>query len=126
MRFVSVSEARKRLDDVRDQAQREPVTIRHQNREVAVVLSPPDYRRLTVTSVVEFQRFCDRVSDAARARGFTEENWTSCPGPDACRSDPLIEELGDVLSREKSDRYVSLAARACSYAGLAERNGPQW
>lgn len=68
MRFVSVSEARKRLDDVLDQAQREPVTIRHQNREVAVVLSPPDHRRLTAANVVEFQRFCDRVSDVARAR----------------------------------------------------------
>lgn len=73
MRYVSASEAKQRLAAVLDAAQREPVTIRRQNREVAVVLSPLDYRRLTAANVAEFQRFCDRVSDAARARGLTEE-----------------------------------------------------
>ena len=54
-------------------AQREPVTIRRQNRDVAVVISPADYRRLTSTNVEAFQRFCDRVSAAAKARGMTGE-----------------------------------------------------
>ena len=40
MRYVSASEAKQRLAAVLDAAQREPVTIRRQNREVAVVLSP--------------------------------------------------------------------------------------
>ena len=47
--------------------------IRHQNRDVAVVISPTDYRRLTSTDVEEFQRFCDRVSASAKAYGMTEE-----------------------------------------------------
>ncbi|MYE10973.1 MAG: type II toxin-antitoxin system Phd/YefM family antitoxin [Gammaproteobacteria bacterium] len=81
MRYISASEAKQRLAAVLDAAQREPVTIRRQNREVAVVLSPLDYRRLTAANVVEFQRFCDRVSDAARARGFTEEKLDELLAP---------------------------------------------
>lgn len=73
MRYVSASEAKQRLAAVIDTVQREPVTIRRQNREVAVVLSPTDYKRLTRTNVEEFQRFCDRVSRTAKARGMSEE-----------------------------------------------------
>ena len=67
MQFVSASEAKQRLAAVLDTAQREPVTIRRQNREVAVVVSPMDYRRLTGANIAEFQRFCDRISEAAQA-----------------------------------------------------------
>ena len=73
MRFVSASEAKQRLAAVLDAAQREPVTIRRQNREVAVVISPMDYQRLTTNNVAEFQRFCNRVSEAAEARGLNED-----------------------------------------------------
>ena len=73
MRYVSASEAKQRLAALLDAAQREPVTIRRQNRDVAVVISPTDYRRLTSTNVDAFQRFCDRVSASATARGVTEE-----------------------------------------------------
>ena len=73
MRFVSASEAKQRLAALLDVVQREPVTIRRQNREVAVVLSPMDYRRLTTANITEFQRFCGRVSEAAQARGLTED-----------------------------------------------------
>ena len=73
MRYVSASEAKQRLAALLDAAQREPVTIRRQNRDVAVVISPTDYRRLTSTNIEAFQRFCDRVSAPAKARGMTEE-----------------------------------------------------
>ena len=73
MQFVSASEAKQRLGAVLDAAQREPVTIRRQKREVAIVLSPSEYRRLTTLNIAEFQRFCDRVSASATAKGLTEE-----------------------------------------------------
>ena len=82
MRFVSASEAKQRLGAVLDAAQREPVTIRRQNREVAVVLSLGDYRRLTTLNVAEFQRFCDRVSASARTKGLTEETLNGLLGRD--------------------------------------------
>ena len=73
MRYVSASQAKQRLAAVLDAVQREPVTIRRQNREVAVVISPLDYRRLVTRNVAEFRLFCERVSAAAKARGLTED-----------------------------------------------------
>ena len=73
MRYVSASEAKQALAALLDAAQREPVTIRRRNRDVAVVISPMDYRRLTSTNVEAFQRLCDRISAAAKVRGMTEE-----------------------------------------------------
>ena len=56
-----------------DAAQREPVTIRRQNRDVAVLLSPEEYDRLRAFNTEEFERFCDRIAEQAAARGLTEE-----------------------------------------------------
>jgi hypothetical protein len=55
-----------------DAAQREPVVIRRQNRDVAVIMSAEEYERIRDINVGEFQRFCDRVAARAKARGLTE------------------------------------------------------
>jgi prevent-host-death family protein len=73
MRYVSATEAKQALAAVLDAAQREPVVIRRQKRDVAVVLSLQEYQRLTALNVDEFQRFCDRIGEQAKARGLTEE-----------------------------------------------------
>jgi prevent-host-death family protein len=73
MRYVSATEAKQALAAVLDAAQREPVVIRRQQREVAVVLSMQEYQRLTALNIEEFQRFCDRIGEQAKARGMTEE-----------------------------------------------------
>ena len=73
MRYVSASDAKQRLAALLDTVQREPVTIRRQNREVAVVISPTDYQRLRGTNIEEFQRFCDRVAADASRQGLTED-----------------------------------------------------
>lgn len=73
MQYVSASEAKQHLAAILDAAQREPITIRRQNREVAAVISPVDYRWPTTTNIAEFRRFCERVSEAAWARGLTKE-----------------------------------------------------
>ncbi len=72
MRYVSATEAKQRLAALLDAAQREPVTIRRQKRDVAVILSPQEYDRLRALNIDEFERFCDRVADQAAARGLTE------------------------------------------------------
>ncbi len=46
MRYVSATEAKQRLAALLDAAQREPVVIRRQKRDVAVLLSPQEYERL--------------------------------------------------------------------------------
>jgi prevent-host-death family protein len=73
MRYVSATEAKQRLAALLDAAQREPVVIRRQKREVAVLLSTQEYDRLRALNAAEFQRFCDRVARDAAARGLTEE-----------------------------------------------------
>jgi len=71
MLYVSASEAKQRLAGLLDAAQREPVVIRRQKRDAAVLLSPQEFDRLRCLNVDEFQRFCDRVARRASARGLT-------------------------------------------------------
>jgi antitoxin Phd len=72
MRTVSATEAKQRLAALLDAAQREPVVIRRQNRDVAVIMSAEEYERIRDLNAAEFQRFCDRVADQARARGLNQ------------------------------------------------------
>jgi prevent-host-death family protein len=73
MQYVSASEAKQRLAAILDTAQREPVMIRRQKRDVAVVLSVQEYERVCALNREEFQRFCDRVGKRATDRGLTEK-----------------------------------------------------
>jgi prevent-host-death family protein len=62
MRYVSATDAKKRLTALLDTAQREPVMIRQRNRDVAVLLSPQEYDRLRALNTDEFQRTGERVA----------------------------------------------------------------
>ena len=73
MKYVSATEAKQRFAAILDAAQSEPVMIRRQNREVAVMLSPKEYDRLRGLNIVEFEQFCDRIGKEAASRGLTEE-----------------------------------------------------
>ena len=73
MRYVSATDAKQRFAALIDAAQSEPVVIRRQNRDVAVLLSTQQYDRLRALNTEEFQRFCDRIGERAAARGMTEE-----------------------------------------------------
>lgn len=73
MKSVSATEAKQRLAALLDAAQREPVLIRRQNRDVAVIMSAEEYERIRGTTNEEFEKFCDRVGAEATARGLTEE-----------------------------------------------------
>ena len=71
MRRVSATEAKQNLAALLDASQREPVMIRRQKRDVAVLLSPQEYERLRALNAAEFQRFCDRVAKGAAGKGLT-------------------------------------------------------
>ena len=71
MRHISATDAKQRLAALLDAAQREPIVIRRQNRDIAVVLSPAEYDRLRGLNVAEFQEFCDRVGRKAGEHGLT-------------------------------------------------------
>jgi prevent-host-death family protein len=73
MRTVSATDAKQRLAALLDAAQREPVLIRRQNRDVAVIMSAEEYDRIRGVNHVELKRLCERVSQQAAARGLTDE-----------------------------------------------------
>lgn len=83
MRFVSATDAKQRLAALLDAAQKEPVVIRRQKRNVAVLLSAEEYERLRGLNALDFQEFCDRVGAAAAARGMTEEKLHEILADDA-------------------------------------------
>ncbi|HEX3741043.1 MAG TPA: type II toxin-antitoxin system Phd/YefM family antitoxin [Terriglobales bacterium] len=73
MRSVSATDAKQRLAALLDAAQREPILIRRQNRDVAVIMSAEEYERIRKINVAEFQKFCDRIGSGAAKRGMTAE-----------------------------------------------------
>ena len=73
MRTVSATDAKQRLAALLDAAQREPILIRRQNRDVAVIMSAEEYQRIRGAREDEFEKFCDRVGAEAVKRGLTEK-----------------------------------------------------
>lgn len=71
MRYISATEAKQRLSAVIDAAQREPIVIRRQKRDAAVLMSAQEYERLRGLNADAFQQMCDRVGERARERGLT-------------------------------------------------------
>ena len=72
MRHVSATDAKQSLGQMLEAAQREPVVIRKQKRDVAVLVSMRDWERLVAANTEAFQRFCDLVGERAAGRGLTE------------------------------------------------------
>jgi len=73
MKSVSATDAKQKLAAVLDAAQREPILIRRQNRDVAVIMSAQEYERIRGINNAELKRLCERVSAQAAARGLTGE-----------------------------------------------------
>jgi prevent-host-death family protein len=73
MKTVTATDAKQRLAALLDAAQREPVLIRRQNRDVAVIMSAEEYDRIRKVNVDELLRTMDRMSEQAAANGMTEE-----------------------------------------------------
>jgi prevent-host-death family protein len=73
MKIVSATDAKQRLAALLDAAQREPILIRRQNRDVAVIMSAEEYERIRKINVEELERTMDRISAQAAANGMTEE-----------------------------------------------------
>lgn len=73
MKRVPATEAKNRLGAILDDAQREPVVIRRQDRDIAVVLSMADYERLRSGNIQAFLDLRKQVADEAKANGLTDE-----------------------------------------------------
>lgn len=71
MQTISASEAKQSFASVLERVAREPVIIQRHSRDVAVMLSMDEYRRLARLNVEDFRHFCDQVSGEAKKRGMT-------------------------------------------------------
>jgi prevent-host-death family protein len=72
MRTISARDATLRLPTLLHEAQREPVVIRNQEGDIAVLVSIAEYDRLRNKTIEEFEQFCDKVSEEAKARGMND------------------------------------------------------
>lgn len=73
MKIVSATEAKQTLGAVLDAAQREPVIVRRQNRDVAAIVSMEDFDRIQRSKTNDFIRLYEELAAKAKARGMTEE-----------------------------------------------------
>jgi prevent-host-death family protein len=73
MKTVPATEAKNRLGAILDDAQREPIVIRRQNRDIAVVLSVADYERLRSGNIQAFLDLRNQIAAEAATNGLTEK-----------------------------------------------------
>ena len=77
MKSVAATEAKNRLGAILDEAQREPIVIRRQDRDIAVVMSMADYERLKSGNVRAFLELRSVVAAQSAAAGLTEDRLAS-------------------------------------------------
>jgi prevent-host-death family protein len=73
MKTVASTEAKNRFGAIIDDAQREPIVIRRQDRDVAVVLSMADYERLRSGNAQAFLELRNAIAAEAVAAGLTDD-----------------------------------------------------
>lgn len=73
MPSVSATHAKQNFAALLDAAQREPVRIRRHNRDIAVILSAEEYKRLVGEKWREFDRLSANAAAQGAANGLTEE-----------------------------------------------------
>jgi prevent-host-death family protein len=77
MKKVAATEAKNRLGAILDAAQREPIVIRRQDRDIAVVLSMADYDRLRSANASAFVDLRNEIAAEAARAGLTDERLAS-------------------------------------------------
>ena len=79
MKSVTAAQASEQFDAILDDVEREPVLIRDQDRDVAVILSMAVYERLRTGAVRAFLDKRNQVASEAADRGLTEEHLPKLP-----------------------------------------------
>jgi len=68
---VAATEAKNRLGAILDEAQREPIIIQRQDRDIAVVVSMAEFERIRSGNIAAFLDASKAVAAEAKARGLT-------------------------------------------------------
>ena len=61
------------MDEILEEAQRQPIVIRRQGTDVAAIVSVTDYERLRLANVQSFFDLRKEVAEEATTSGLTEE-----------------------------------------------------
>ncbi|MEO7156304.1 MAG: type II toxin-antitoxin system Phd/YefM family antitoxin [Vicinamibacterales bacterium] len=77
MKKVAATEAKNRLGAILDDAQREPVVIQRQERDVAVILSMAEFERMRAGNVKAFLAARTELAAEAKANGLTAKKLAS-------------------------------------------------
>ena len=77
MKKVAATEAKNRLGAILDDAQREPIVIQRQDRDIAVVISIAEFERLRASNVNAFLEASKAVASSAKAKGLTGKKLAS-------------------------------------------------
>ena len=72
MKCVTATEIENCLGAILDAAQREPIVIRREDRDVAVVLSVEEYERLRSETMRAFLELREEIAAEAATRGLTD------------------------------------------------------
>jgi PHD/YefM family antitoxin component YafN of YafNO toxin-antitoxin module len=83
MRTVSRTELQDALTNMTKGIQRQPVVVRDDGEDVAVLMSIEEYDRILGRNLEALRRFCDQVGQQAAERGMTEEKLAEILADDA-------------------------------------------
>jgi len=73
MKKVAATEAKNRLGALIDDAQREPIVIQRQDRDVAVIVSMREFERIRSAHISAFRETWHNVAATAKRNGLTEK-----------------------------------------------------
>jgi prevent-host-death family protein len=73
MKSIDVTEAQARFDELLDEAQRQPIVIRREGFDCAIVLSTREYDRLRAESIQAFIALRNEIAREASEAGITQE-----------------------------------------------------
>ena len=73
MKAIDEAEAKARLDEILEEAEPQPIVIRRQGRDQAVVVSVADYERLRLANTRSFFDIRKEIVGEASASGLTEK-----------------------------------------------------
>jgi prevent-host-death family protein len=73
MKSIDEAEAQARLDEILDEAQRQPIVIRRGDQDLAAVVSVALYDRLRALDVEGFLALRSKVAQEAASAGLTPE-----------------------------------------------------
>jgi len=77
MKRIAATEAKNRLGAILDDAQREPIVIQRQERDIAVVVSIAEFERMRASNVNAFLEASKAVASEAKAKGLTGKKLAS-------------------------------------------------